>query len=142
MRLSHARRQVSARFDDPNLVLCAGLIPVSALATRAGLPRLLDRLSVPAPDAATKLLAVVLGMVAGADSISDLGLLRHGGMRQLFDGIRAPSTLGTFLRAFTSGHVRQLDAVSARPGRRSADRTPGRPHTSTWRRTRWHGGRR
>ena len=114
MELSHAGWQISARFDDPNLVSCAGLVPVSALAARAGLPQLLERLTVPAPNAATKLLGVVLGMVAGADSISDLDLLRHGGMRRLFDGVRAPSTLGTFLRAFTFGHVRQLDAVAAR----------------------------
>ncbi len=53
-------------------------------------------------------------MVAGADSIEDLALLRHGAMRRLFTGIRAPSTLGTFLRSFTFGHVRQLDAVASR----------------------------
>jgi hypothetical protein len=56
---------------------------------------------------------LVAGMVAGADSIDDMGLLRHGGMSRLFAGIRAPSTLGTFLRAFTFGHVRQLDSVAA-----------------------------
>jgi hypothetical protein len=53
-------------------------------------------------------------MVAGADSIDDMDLLRHGGMGRLFTGIRAPSTLGTFLRSFTFGHVRQLDAVASR----------------------------
>ena len=53
-------------------------------------------------------------MLAGADSIEDMGLLRHGGMGRLVVGVRAPSTLGTFLRAFTFGHVRQLDAVAAR----------------------------
>ena len=53
-------------------------------------------------------------MVAGADSIDDMDLLRHGGMGRLFAGVRAPSTLGTFLRTFTFGHVRQLDAVAAR----------------------------
>jgi hypothetical protein len=53
-------------------------------------------------------------MVAGADCIEDMDLLRHGGMNRLFGGVRAPSTLGTFLRAFTFGHVRQLDAVAAR----------------------------
>src|SRR5262245_5631096 len=53
-------------------------------------------------------------MVAGADSIDDMDLLRHGGMGRLFVGVRAPSTLGTFLRAFRFGHVRQLDAVAAR----------------------------
>ncbi len=52
-------------------------------------------------------------MVAGADCIDDMDLLRHGGIGRLFTGIRAPSTLGTFLRAFTFGHVRQIDAVAA-----------------------------
>lgn len=102
-------------FDDPNLVSSAGLVPVAGLAERAGLARLLgERLTVPAANAATKVIAVVLGMVAGADSITDLDLLRHGGMRRLFTGVRAPSTLGTLLRAFTFGHVRQLDAVASR----------------------------
>jgi len=53
-------------------------------------------------------------MVAGADSIDDMVLLRHGAMGTLFRGVRAPSTLGTFLRSFTFGHVRQLDAVASR----------------------------
>jgi hypothetical protein len=114
MQLSHAHHRISARFDDPNLVSCAGLVPVAALAERAGLPRLLERLTVPAAHPATKVFAVVLGMVAGADSITDLDLLRHGAMRRLFDGVRAPSTLGTFLRRFTFGHVRQLEAVASR----------------------------
>src|ERR1035437_4436821 len=48
------------------------------------------------------------------DSIDDMDLLRHGGMGRLFTGVRAPSTLGTFLRTFTFGHVRQLDAVASR----------------------------
>ena len=61
-----------------------------------------------------KVLALVAGMIAGADSIDDMGLLRHGAMRRLFAGVRAPSTLGTFLRTFTFGHVRQLDAVASR----------------------------
>ena len=52
-------------------------------------------------------------MLAGADSIDDLEVLRHGGMPKLFGGIRAPSTLGTFLRWFTLGHVQQLDAVDS-----------------------------
>jgi hypothetical protein len=70
---------------------------------------LLDGLSVPSPNAASKTAAVVGGMLAGADSIDDLDLLRHGGMGRLFAGVRAPSTLGTFLRTFTHGHVQQLD---------------------------------
>jgi hypothetical protein len=61
-----------------------------------------------------KVTALVAGMVAGADSIDDMALLRHGGMRKLFAGTYAPSTLGSFLRSFTFGHVRQLDAVAWR----------------------------
>jgi hypothetical protein len=53
-------------------------------------------------------------MVAGADSIDDMALLRHGGMSRIFTRAYAPSTLGSFLRAFTFGHIRQLDAVAAR----------------------------
>jgi hypothetical protein len=117
VRLSHARRAISVRFDDPNLVSCAGLVPVMALAQRCGLAGLLtERLTIAAKggaNAAAKVLALVAGMVCGADSIDDMDLLRHGGMGRLFDGVRAPSTLGTFLRAFTFGHVRQLDAVAA-----------------------------
>jgi hypothetical protein len=54
------------------------------------------------------------GDAAGADSIDDTALLRHGGMGRLFDRAYAPSTLGSFLRAFAFGHVRQLDAVASR----------------------------
>jgi DDE family transposase len=118
MRLSHARRAVGVRFDDPNLVSCAGLVPVLALADRCGLTALLvEHVKIAAKggvNAAAKILALVAGMVCGADSIQDMDLLRHGGMPRLFDQIRAPSTLGTFLRLFTFGHVRQLDAVAAR----------------------------
>ena len=64
--------------------------------------------------AGAKVSALVAGMVAGADSIADMAVLRHGAMGRLFTGVRAPSTLGTFLRAFRFGHVRQLDAVAAR----------------------------
>ena len=53
-------------------------------------------------------------MLAGADSVDDMNLLRHGGMGRLFDRIYAPSTSGSFLRAFRFGHVRQLDAVASR----------------------------
>jgi DDE family transposase len=118
MQLSHDTVRVSAVFDEPNLVSCAGLAPVVALAERAGLSRLVaDILTLSAPagvNAPVKVGALVAGMVAGADSIEDMDLLRHGGMRRLFAGIRAPTTLGAFLRAFTFGHVRQLDAVAVR----------------------------
>lgn len=105
-------------FDDPGLVSFAGLVPAIALAQRAGLAQLAGRrLSVPGGAgvaAGAKVSALVAGMVAGADSIADMDLLRHGAMPRLFVGVRAPSTLGTFLRAFRFGHVRQLDAVAAR----------------------------
>jgi hypothetical protein len=67
------------------------------------------------------------GMVAGADSIDDRDLLRHGGMDRLFAGIRAPSTLGTFLRAFSVEHVRQLESVAGAFLTDLARRAPPRP---------------
>ena len=88
------------------------------LAERAGLQRLVAghvRIGQPAGvNADRKIASLVAGMVAGADCIDDMALLRHGGMGRLFSGVRAPSTLGTFLRSFTFGHVRQLDAVASR----------------------------
>ena len=65
-------------------------------------------------NAGLKLSSLVAGMAAGADSIEDMALLRHGGMGKVFTGAYAPSTLGSFLRSFTFGHVRQADAVASR----------------------------
>src|SRR4051795_7133048 len=115
MQLSHDPAVVDVAFDESNLVSCAGLAPVMALAERAGVSDLLtERLTLPSPNAPVKVTALVAGMGAGADSIEDMDLLRHGAMDRLFEDVRAPSTLGTFLRAFTFGHGRQLDAVAAR----------------------------
>ena len=115
MRVSHG---FTAVFDDPNLVSCAGLAPVLQLAERAGLQDLATehvRIGKPGGSGAgVKVPALVAGMIAGADSIDDMALLRHGAMDRLFTEVRAPSTLGTFLRTFTFGHVRQLDAVASR----------------------------
>ena len=61
-----------------------------------------------------KIGSLVAGMIAGADSFEDMEVVRHGGMDKLFAGSRAPTTLGTHLRAYTFGHVRQLDAVGSR----------------------------
>jgi hypothetical protein len=117
MRLSHGSPALSASFDDPNLVSVGGLVPIVALGQSCRLGDLVaEKLTLRAPggvNARLKVSALVAGMVAGADSIDDMDLLRHGGMDRLFAGIRAPSTLGMFLRAFTFGHVRQLDAVAA-----------------------------
>ena len=118
MQLSHTRRVVSALFDDPNLVSAVGLVPVMKLAEEAGLCALAQkRLTVPTDkgaNAGLKVVSLVGGMVAGADCLDDMALLRHGGMRKLFSSCYAPSTLGSFLRSFTFGHVRQLDAVATR----------------------------
>ncbi len=62
-------------------------------------------------NAGAKVMTLLAGMVAGADSIEDVDRLRLGGMGLAFDGVRAPSTLGTFPRSFTHGHVKQLHSV-------------------------------
>src|SRR3954454_24725852 len=118
MQLSHIRPVVSATFDEPNLVSAAGLIPLMALAGKAGLRELADqRMSVPTDkgaNAGLKLCSLVAGMAAGADSIDDLALLRHSGVGEILTRAYPPSPLGAFLRAFAFGHVRQLDAVASR----------------------------
>jgi Transposase DDE domain group 1 len=107
---------VRAAFDDPNLVSCAGLVPVMRLAARVGLhDAVADRVRLPRDTGANpagKVATIVAGMLAGANSIDDLDIARHGGMGSLFGGVYAPSTLGSFLRAFTHGHVRQLSAAA------------------------------
>ena len=113
MRLSHDPLKISASFDDPNLVSRAGLVPVMSLAERAGLAALARRhVTITGKcgvNADLKIGCLVAGMAAGADSIDDMDLLRHGAMPDLFGGVRAPSTLGSFLRSFTWGNVRQLE---------------------------------
>src|SRR5664280_104900 len=128
MQLSHTRPVVSASFDDPNLVSAAGLVPVMKLAEQAGLPALAAKwLTVPTDKGANpgdKVASLVAGMLAGADSIDDMALLRHGGMAKIFHGCYAPSTLGSFLRSFSFGHVRQLDALASRFLANLAAQTP------------------
>jgi hypothetical protein len=70
-------------------------------------------------------------MAAGADSIDDMDLLRHGAMPDLFGGIRAPSTLGSHLRSYTWGNVRQLEAVSRLLLAELARRAPPLPGRET-----------
>lgn len=100
MLLKHSATRTHAAFDDPNLVSRAGLVPVMRLAQRCGLHALADehvRIARPCGvNASLKVPAVIAGMIAGADSIDDLDVLRHGAMGELFAGIRAPSTLGSF----------------------------------------------
>jgi hypothetical protein len=119
VRLLHRWSRAAARFDEQNLVSCAGLVPVMGLAERAGLSDLVaDKVKItgePVPstgaNSAGKVTSIVAGMAAGADSVDDLDVIRQGGMKRLFAGVYAPSTLGSFLRAFTHGHVLQLAAV-------------------------------
>ena len=125
MRVCHTLEPL---FDDPNLIAFGGLPAVMTLAERVGLHDLVDEhVTVPGPagaNASVKVSAIIAGMVAGADSFSDLDVLRHGGMGRVFTGLRAATTLGTHLRSYTFGHIRQLDAVAARLLVRLAQASP------------------
>ena len=119
MQVSHNFSADSAVFDDDNLVSCAGLVPVMTLAAQTGLPALLaekvhiaePRIRSGAVNPAPKLATLIAGMCAGADSIDDVDVVRAGGMKTLFGGVYAPSTIGTLLREFSFGHARQLESV-------------------------------
>jgi hypothetical protein len=119
VKVSHKFDGDSAVFDDGNLVSSAGLVPVMTLAEQTGLRRLLGekvhigtpRIKSGSANPAPKLATVVAGMCAGADCIDDIDVVRSGGMRTLFNGVYAPSTVGTLLREFTFGHARQLESV-------------------------------
>jgi hypothetical protein len=128
MRLSHSPARTAARFDDPNLVSHAGLAPLIRLTEQIGLGQLADHwLKVPGPtgaNAGAKTTSIVAGMAAGADSITDLDLLRHGAMPQLFTQIKAPTTLGNFLRGLCWGDVSSLQAAARRALTRLAEHAP------------------
>jgi hypothetical protein len=119
VQVSHNFAAASALFDDEHLVSCAGLVPVMTLATQTGLSELLagkvriaePRIKSGSANPSPKLVTVIAGMCAGADCIDDLDVVRSGGMKTLFDGVYAPSTIGTLLREFTFGHARQLESV-------------------------------
>jgi Transposase DDE domain group 1 len=106
------------KFDDQRAVSDAGVMLVATLVERLGIEALAGRLVTlrrdrpGAANAGRKVIALLFAMALGADSIDDCEVLRAGRTRRLLGGwIPAPSTLGTFLRAFTFGHVRQLDAL-------------------------------
>jgi hypothetical protein len=131
MQSCHAATAVDVTFDEPNLIADAGLVPVVALAEQIGLPDLVTehvKIAGAANSAganpAAKVMSLLAGMVAGADSIDDIDRLRHAGNARVFDEIRAPSTLGTFLRAFTHGHVQQLNTVLRQTLIALAEHTP------------------
>jgi hypothetical protein len=126
--LLHELAKIDATFDDPHLVSHAGLVPVMALAQRAGLGDLAaEHVRIARPcgvNAPVKIACLAAGMAAGADSVDDMDLLRHGAMPMLFGDIRAPSTLGSFLRSFTWGNVLQLQKVHRQVLTELARRTP------------------
>jgi hypothetical protein len=131
----HALAKTHASFDDPNLVSHAGLVPVMALADRAGLADLAAQHVRPGGEcgvnAHLKVPCLVAGMAAGADSIDDMDLLRHGAMSTLFGGIRAPSTLGSHLRSYTWGNVSQLEKAGREFLAELARRAPLLPGAGT-----------
>lgn len=116
MKASHTRGAIRISFDHPGLVSDAGLVPLMRLAHDAGLGWLADKHirlggSV-GSNAGAKIGSIVAGMATGASTIDGLARIGHGGMPRLFTGTRAPSTLGSFLRWFSIGHVRQAQLVS------------------------------
>jgi len=120
VKLPDASARATPIFDDDNLVSFAGLAPVMALAERAGLSELIgERVRFRSTNVASagvnpagKLTSIVAGMVAGADCIDDLDVIRAGGMKQIFGGVYAAATLGQLLREFTHGHTLQLASVA------------------------------
>jgi hypothetical protein len=109
---------VQVRFDDERVVSDAGLMLLATLAARLGIEESAQRFVRLRPgrpgvgNAGRKVMSLIFAMALGADSIDDCDVLRSGRTRRLLGGwVAAPSTLGTFLRAFTFGHVRQLDRL-------------------------------
>ncbi len=120
MQLSHEWSRATAVFDDPNLVSCAGLAPVLALAEQAGLAGLIEdkvrlvstKVRSAGVNPAGKLTALIAGMCADADSIADVEVIRAGGLAEMFGGVYASVTVGQLLREFTYGHTQQLASVA------------------------------
>jgi hypothetical protein len=109
---------VQVKFDDERIVSDAGLMLLATLAARLQIEELAQRFVRLRPkrpgagNAGRKVMSLIFAMALGADSIDDCDVLRSGRTRRLLGGwVAAPSTLGTFLRAFTFGHVRQLDRL-------------------------------
>ncbi len=117
--------RIEMTFDEPNLVANAGLLLVATLVARLGLERLINATvdlsgRVGGARPGRKVLTLVHAMVAGGSHIEHADLLRSGATGSVLGHrVMAPSTLGTFLRSFTFGHVRQLDAVLGESLRRA-----------------------
>ena len=117
MASSHTLDQLDIAFDDTHAVASAGLLLSATLAERLGIEQAADALidlgeRPGAYRPGRKLLTLVHSMLVGGDCTDDADLLRCGQTASVLGHrVMAPSTLGTFLRAFTFGHVRQLDRV-------------------------------
>ncbi len=117
MRSSHTLDQLDTCFDDTHAIANAGLLLPATLAQRLGIEQAADQVIDlgDRPGAAhpgRKLLTLIHSMLAGGDCIDDANVLRCGQTASVLGHrVMAPSTLGTFLRLFTFGHVRQLDRV-------------------------------
>ena len=118
MRSSHSLDRMGVAFDEAQLVADAGLLLPATLAVHLGLKQLVERhldlgTKPGRANVGDKLLSLVFSALAGGDCIDDANALRAGGTgRMLGFRVKAASTVGTFLRSFRWGHVRQLDAVS------------------------------
>jgi len=118
MQASHSLDAIAVSFDDERLVADAGLIQPATLAQHLGLRELFDAYvdlgdSAGRANVGLKAMTIIHSVLGGADSIDDCDALRAGSTDAVLGhGVRAPSTLGTFLRSFSWGHARQLDRVS------------------------------
>lgn len=137
VKVSHTPHRPDIAFDDANLIACSGLHLAGRLAGALGLPELLgERITLGdapgAPNPARKGMTLVAGLLAGADCIDDVDVLRSGQAAEVLGhAVAAPSTVGTFLRSFSWGHARQLDRVSGELLARAwkAGAGPGAPFT-------------
>ena len=116
MQASHNLERVSLSFDDDTLLADGGLIVAGRLAQKLGVADLVDThvtvAGEPGANGGAKAATVIASALAGGDCIDDTNRLRAGGARRLFDGVRAASTVGIWLRAFAWATVRQLDRVT------------------------------
>ena len=116
MRANHERTRVSVSFDEINPVPNAGPLPAAVLAQRIDLAGLVDRrlhLVLQGASSSTEALSVVGSMLTGGDSLDGVAVLRVGTAGSVFDGTRARSTVGSWLRAHEWSNVRELDAIGA-----------------------------
>ena len=113
MQSLHTSSDLSVMFDDDHAVANAGLVLTSLLSEKLGLEELCDQTISIAPFPGRRAATLVHSLVVGGSCIDDADVLRSGSTASVLSHrVMAPSTLGTFLRGFTFGHVRQLDSVA------------------------------